>query len=332
MLETPVLFLGDFRLMKKRHLTLVTLPLLTLSTLTGCSKKADYNIGIIQWVEIDALTRATKGFISAVKEGLGSNKVDFEVKNAYGENSAASSMINSFVNKRKNLIMANATPSVIAAANATDSIPIVGTSVTTYEGAFDERIPSNVTGTSDLADLSAQAQMIFDWFPSASTIGILYCESESNSKFQSSEISKAILTIKPTAKIEVITFTQTDDMVLRLNAKKNNLDVLYIPTDNTCANNASSIHDTISDVNLPIIAGEEGICKVCGLATLTIDYYRLGRITGEMAVEILKEGKSPKDMAIRYDEQQEKLYNPEILAELGLTETDVPEGYRPIGE
>lgn len=316
--------------MKKRHLALLTLPLLTLSTLTSCSKKADYNIGIIQWVEIDALSRATKGFVAAVREGLGKDKVDFEVKNPYGDNSAASSIINSFVNKKKNLIMANATPSVLAAANATFDIPIVGTSVTTYEGAFSGHIPTNVTGTSDLADLSAQAQMIFDWFPSASTIGILYCESESNSKFQSDEISKEILKINPSAKIEVITFTQTDDMVLRLNANKNSLDVLYIPTDNTCANNASSIHDTISDVNLPIIAGEEGICKECGLATLTIDYYRLGRVTGEMAVEILKEGKSPKDMEIRYDEQQEKLYNPTILAELGLTEEDVPEGYSPI--
>ncbi len=312
--------------MKKKALSIVVLPLL-LSAVTGCNKKAQYNIGILQWVQIEALTKATNGFMQAVKAGLGSDKVAFEVKNAYGESSAGSSILNTFVSKNKNLIMANATPSVTLAANATSTIPIVGTSVTTYEGAFGGNIPSNVTGTSDLADISFQAQMIFDWVPTASKIGILYCTSESNSKYQADMIKQEILELKPEATFEEVKFADTTDLTLQLSAKKANMDVLYIPTDNTCADNADAIHDLIADDNLPVIAGEEGICRKCGLASLTIDYYRLGQVTGQMAVEILKDGKKPSELEIRYDTEMTKVYNPTILEELGLSEEDVPEGY-----
>ncbi len=317
--------------MKKKSLLIALLPLL-MSSLTGCNKRADYNIGIIQFGPIPALTKATNGFKKQFKSMIGSKTVDFEFKNAQMDGSAASAIVNTFVSKQKDLIMANATPCVQAAANATATIPILGTSVTTYEGAFGGNIPSNVSGTSDLADLNAQAAMIFEWYPSATKIGILYCTNESNSLYQANMITSALNTLKTGLTIQSITFSDTNELTLQLNAAAPSLDVLYVPTDNTCADNASSIKNICETNHLPVIAGEEGICKGCGLATLSIDYYRLGQITGKMAYEILVEHADISQMDIRYDETQTKLYNPNALAALGLTEADVPEGYTAIAE
>lgn len=312
--------------MKKKLFLFALFPLM-VSSLTGCSRKADFNIGILQWVPIEALTKATNGFKKAFKEGIGSKTVSFEVKDAQGESSAGSAAINTFVSKGKDLIMGNATPSVILAANATTTIPVVGTSVTTYEGAFGGKIPSNVTGTSDLADLAKQAKMIFDWVPAATNIGILYCTNESNSKYQSDMISEEIKKINASVNIDVITFSDTNELTMNLQAKVNTLDVLYIPTDNTCADNAESINSICSG-KLPVIAGEEGICRKCGLATLSIDYYHLGEITGEMAVEILLNGKKPSELPIRYDEDLTGYYNTDVLAALGISPSAIPEGYQ----
>ena len=312
--------------MKKKALLIALLPLL-MSSLTGCQKKADFNIGIIQFVPIEALSKATKGFKQKFKSLIGNKTVDFEYKCSQADSSATSAIVNTFVSKGKDLIMANATPCVQAAANATATIPVLGTSVTTYEGAFGGNIPANVSGTSDLADLNKQAEMVFEWFPDATKIGILYCTSESNSLYQANMITTALNILKEGLTITNIPFADTNDLTMQLTAKAPNLDVLYIPTDNTCADNASSINTICAENNLPVIAGEEGICRGCGLATLSIDYYRLGQITGEMAYEILVQHKDISQMEIRYDNEQTKLYNPAILTALGLTEADVPEGY-----
>lgn len=315
--------------MKKKFLSLVMLPLM-LGSLAGCGESYDFKIGIIQWVPIEALDKATNGFMDSFRAAIGSKTVEFEVKNAYGEASSGISIVNSFVSKSKNLIMANATPAVLLASNATTTIPVVGTSVTTYEGAFGGNIPNNVTGTSDLADLEKQAEMVFEWVPSATKIGVLYCTSESNSKYQADTIKEELAEIKSGLTFEEIKFTDTSDLSMQLSAKVNAIDVLYIPTDNTCADNADIIHNICKPASVPVIAGEEGICKKCGLASLTIDYYRLGKVTGQMAKEILVDGKIPSELPIRYDESVTKIYNPTILAELGLSEADVPEGYSPI--
>ena len=312
--------------MKKKVFLLALLPLL-MSSLTGCKKRADFNIGIIQFGPIPALTKATRGFRNQFKAMIGDKTVDFEFKNAQMDSSATSAIVNTFVSKGKDLIMANATPCVQAAANATATIPILGTSVTTYEGAFGGNIPSNVSGTSDLADLNAQAAMIFEWYPSATKIGILYCTNEANSLYQANMITSALNSLKSGLNISTLSFADTNELTLMLTTAAPNLDVLYIPTDNTCADNASSINTICVNNRLPVIAGEEGICKDCGLATLSIDYYRLGQITGRMAYEVLVEHADISQMEIRYDESQTKLYNPAALAPLGLTEADVPAGY-----
>ncbi len=315
--------------MKKKVLLLALLPLM-MSSLIGCKRKADFNIGIIQWVPIEALTKATNGFKDEFRSLIGDKTVDFEVKNAQDDNSAASAIVNTFVSKNKDLIMANATPAVLISANATSTIPILGTSVTTYEGAFGGAIPSNVSGTSDLADLDAQAAMIREWFPTATKVGLLYCASETNSLYQINKVKAKLLELEPTLNITEISFSDSADLQLKLSAAAPNLDVLYIPTDNTCADNANSINELCIANNLPVIAGEEGICKKCGLATLSIDYYRLGKVTGQMAYEVLVEGVDISTLEIRYDTDQVKLYNPATLAALGMSASDVPEGYTPI--
>ena len=313
----------------KKKLFLLTLMPLMLGSLTGCNNvKADYKVGVIQWVQHSALDKATRGFIQAVRAGLPGKVVDFEVKNASDDTSAASSIVNTFINKNKDLIMANATPAVQVAGNSTATIPVVGTSVTSYEVAFDGVIPPNVTGTSDLAPLDQQAAEIFNWFPSATRIGIFYCATEANSIYQANQITSELNALKPgQLTISTLTFTETNDIQAVLGSAVNNLDVLYIPTDNTCAKNGELINSICSQANLPVFAGESGICETCGFATLTIDYYRLGQITGQMAVEILK-GASPSTMDIRKDTDVAKLYNPEVVAALGITA--IPEGYLPL--
>lgn len=312
--------------MKKKLLLFAALPLM-MGTLTGCQKKADFKVGIIQWVSHPALDKATKGFKSGLKAALGDKTVDFEVKNAADDPNAASSIVNTFVSKNKDLIMANATPAVQAAANATATIPVVGTSVTSYEVAFGGSIPPHVTGTSDLAPLDQQAAELLTWFPDANSVGIFYCSTEPNSVYQSEHIRTSLLTLKPTISCSEIPFTETNDIQAILSANVDLFDVIYVPTDNKCADNAELIHTICSQANKPVFAGEESICAGCGVATLSIDYLKLGKITGQMAAEILL-GADPATLEIRYDEEVRKLYNAAIAEELGIT--SIPEGYTAI--
>lgn len=315
--------------MKKKLLLLAATPLL-IGTLIGCSKtNADFKVGVIQWVSHSALDKATKGFKEGLKEALAKvNKtVDIEVKNAADDASAASTIVNTFISKGKDLIMANATPAVQVAANSTATIPVVGTSVTSYEVAFDGSIPDHVTGTSDLAPLNQQAEELLTWFPEATSVGIFYCASEPNSVYQATNIGADLKALKPSITVEEFTFTDSNDIQSVLSANVNNFDVIYIPTDNKCADNAELIHTICSQARKPVYAGEESICAACGVATLSIDYFKLGKITGEMAAEILL-GTNPGELPIRYDQDVRKLYNPTIAAELGIT--NIPEGYTAI--
>ena len=325
--ETPIFIRKKGLKMKKKLLLLGLFPLLA-SSLVGCNKKADYHVGIIQWVQHPALDKATRGFRDGLKAAMPGKTIDFDNKNCSEDSSAASAIVDTFIARNKNLIMANATPAVQVAGNATATIPVVGTSVTSYEVAFGGTIPPHVTGTSDLAPLDQQAAELLKWAPDATKIGIFYCSGEPNSVYQSTEIQKEFRAIGQeigrTFQFTELTFSETNEIQSVLGNGLSGIDVLYIPTDNTCAKNVELIHTICSQANKLVFAGEEGICAGCGIATLTIDYYELGRITGQMAAEILK-GKSPSEMPIRKDENVRKLYNAEIAAELGITE--IPEGY-----
>ena len=292
---------------------------------TGEGEAQTYVIGICQFMPHPALDAATQGFIDAVTEGLGAENVTIENQNAAGEASNCSTIINGFVSSEVDLIMANATPALAAAYNATEEIPILGTSVTEYGVAlgiddFDGVVGANVSGTSDLADLEKQAQMILDWCPDAKNVGLLYCSAEANSKYQVNEVQRFLeekgLTCKQFA------FADTSDLMSVTQEAADFSDVIYVPTDNTVANNASAIDSICRPAGVPIIAGESGICSGCGIATMSIDYYDLGYATGEMAVRILKDGEDITKMPIEYAPEVTYLYNEEICTELGITPLD----------
>lgn len=316
--------------MKKTLLITTMLAALAVGGLTGCNKaKADFNIGVCQLVKHDALDAATKGFMDTVRDGMAAagKSVDFDVQLASGESDKCAVISNSFASKKKDLILANATPALQAAVNSTETIPILGTSITEYGVAlgidnFSGKTGINVSGTSDLAPLEEQAQMLVDNFPGVSTVGILYCSGEANSLYQVNVVERKLQNLGKT--VRRISFADTNTLSVALSGTIDQVDALYIPTDNKCASSAEIIDSICSNKNKPVFAGEEGICKGCGAFTLSISYYNIGVATGNMALEILLNKADIKTMDIRYDEHPVKKYNPTICTRLGLT---VPSDY-----
>ena len=312
-------------------LVLATLMLLSLAACSGAKDDGKYFIGICQLVEHEALGAATKGFQDAVIEALGEENVAFDVQIAAGDSTICSNIILDFVSSKADLILANATPALQAAVAATEDIPILGTSITEYGVAlgisdFSGVVGGNVSGTSDLAPLDQQAAMVKEWFPDAKTVGLLYCSAEANSKYQVDTVQKFLEDLGYTCTQYAFSSSSDMDAVTRKAAEAS--DVIYVPTDNTVAESTGIIDGICRPLGIPVIAGEQGICSGCGVATLSIDYYDLGYATGKMAVKILKGEAKISEMPIEYAPKFSPLYNPEICAELNIT---VPEGYDPIG-
>jgi len=286
--------------------------------LTSCNDSAKYTVGIIQLAPHDALDAATQGFKDALVAELGEENVTFMYQNAQGEATTCTTIVNDFVTKNVDLIMANATAALQAAANATETIPVVGTSITEYGTAlaikdFTGTVGTNVTGASDLAPLDQQAQMVKDLFPEAKTVALLYCSGEPNSDYQVKAVKGHLEALGFTT--EIFPFTDSND-VAAVAAAAAAKDVIYVPTDNTAATCPGAIYGAIGDT--PVIAGEEATCKGCGVATLTISYYDLGVATGKMAAKILKEEAKPEDMPIEYAANFAKKYNASRCAELNI--------------
>jgi putative ABC transport system substrate-binding protein len=287
---------------------------------------ATYKIGICQLVQHDALDAATEGFEAALTEKLG-DRVTFDLQNASGESTNCTTIVSKFVSDEVDLIMANATGALTAAAEATQTIPVVGTSITDYPTAlgitdWTGKTGFNVTGASDLAPLAEQAQMIVDLVPDAQTVGILYCSAEPNSKYQSDIIEEELAKLNVTTK--VYTFVDSNDVTSVTKQAVADCDVLYIPTDNTAASNAEAINNVAEPAGIPIIAGEEGICEGCGVATLSISYYDMGYQAGLMAYEILENGADPAEMDIQYSESVTKKYIADRASALNIT---IPDDY-----
>ena len=303
---------------------LVTLVLaLVLVAAVACASAT--SIGVIQLVQHDALDLATQGFIDAVKAAI--PDADIEVQNASGDTAACATHANSFVSAGVDLIMANATPALQAASAATADIPVLATSITEYGVAlgiddFNGVTGINVSGTSDLAPLSEQAAMVKELFPEAKKVGLLYCSAEANSIYQVKVVGEELA--KLGYETEEFPFTDSNDVASVAQNAADNCDVIYIPTDNTAAAYKETIGNVVIPARIPVIAGEEGICSGCGVATLTISYYDIGYKTGEMAVEILVNGADISTMPIEYAPQFVKKYNPEIAESLGVA---IPEGY-----
>ncbi len=291
--------------------------------------KTVYKVGICQLAPHVALDAATKGFRDALVEAFGEDGVKFDEQNAAGDSATCGTIVNGFVSGKVDLILANATPALQAAASATGDIPVLGTAVTEYGVAlglegFSGTVGTNVSGTSDLAPLDEQAQMIKDWCPEAKTVGLLYCSAEPNSKYQVDTIQTCLEKLGYTC--TQYSFSDTNDMASVTQNAADNCDVLYVPTDNTIANNVGIV-DNICNGKVPVFAGEEGICAGCGVATLSISYYDLGVVTGKMAAKILSGEANVAEMPIEYAPQVTRKYNPATCEALGLT---APEGYAAI--
>ncbi len=298
-------------------------------SMAACSAPADdgsYKVGICQLVQHEALDAATEGFKAALTEKLG-DKVSFIEQNASGDAATCTTICNQLVAEGVDLIMGNATAALQAAAAATADIPVVGTSITDYATALEiegwtGKTGKNITGTADLAPLDQQAAMIAELFPEAKKVAILYCSAEPNSVYQSDVITGYLKELN--LEVEVFTFADSNDVASVTTAACAAADVLYIPTDNTAASCTETIANVAIPAGTPIIAGEAGIARGCGVATLSIDYFDIGYAAGEMAYEILVNGANPGDMEIAYAPEVTKLYNKANCEALGVA---IPEGY-----
>lgn len=289
-----------------------------------------YTIGICQQMEHPALDAATEGFQDACKEKFGEDNVEFDVKNAQGEQTMCSTIINNFVSSDVDLILANATLPLQTAAQATADIPILGTSVTDFASAlgisdWTGATGVNISGTCDLAPIEEQEDMLTELLPEAKTVGILYCSAESNSKYQA-ELFETELE-KDGIEYKEYTAADSNEIQSVVTNAVSECDAIYIPTDNTMASNTQIINNICLPAKVPVIAGEQGICSGCGIATLSISYYDIGYRAGEMAYEILAEGADISTMKVETAPQVTKMYNPTICEELGIT---VPDDYEPI--
>ena len=291
------------------------------------SGDGSYVIGICQLVQHEALDAATQGFKDAVTEALGAENVTFDEQNASNDSATCATIIIQFVSNNVDLILANATAPLQAAAQGTDTIPVLGTSVTEYGVAldidnFDGLVGTNVSGTSDLAPLDQQAAMLQELFPDAETVGLLYCSAEANSQYQVDTVQGYLEEMGYTC--TQYSFSDSNDLAAVATTAAQESDVIYVPTDNTVASNTEIIRNICEPAQVPIIAGEEGICSGCGVATLSISYYDLGVATGNMAVRVLTGEADISEMPIEYAPEFTKKYNPELAEAMGVT---IPDDY-----
>lgn len=294
----------------------------------GASGKV-YNIGICQQLEHPALDQATQGFEDVLKKKLGDN-VKFDLQNAQNEQANASTIANNFVSSNVDLILANATTALQACAAATTDIPILGTSVTDYATALEiddwsGTTGRNISGTSDLAPLDQQEDMLVELYPDAKHVAILYCSAEANSKYQATEFEKYL--DEDGISYKEFTASDSNDIGSVVQSATEYADVIYVSTDNTMAQNTEAINNIALPAGTPIIAGEEGICKGCGVATLSISYYDIGKKAGEMAYDILVNGADITTMKIETAPNVTKEYNKDICDQLGVK---IPDDYKAI--
>lgn len=313
----------------KKLVSILTAAMLLLCAGAVMAEGQTYTVGVCQLVTHDALDAATQGFMDALTEELG-GAVTFDVQNAAGDSNTCSTIVNSFVAADVDLILANATAALQAAVAATADIPILGTSVTEYGVALDiddfsGTVGGNVSGTSDLAPLDQQAAMLQALFPDAKNVGLLYCSAEANSQYQVDTVKGYLEEMGYTCTL--YPFADSNDAAAVTQTAADASDVIYVPTDNTVAANTGIVDNICQPAGVPVIAGEEGICKGCGVATLSISYYDLGVTTGKMAAKILTGEADISTMPVAYAENFTPKFNTVIGEALGIA---MPEGYTAI--
>ena len=310
----------------------IALAVLMLASLAACGETASesYTIGICQIQTHPALDAATQGFKDALIEKLGEDKVNFEYQDAGGEYTNCGTIMDGFVAEGVDLILANATAPLQAAASATADIPILGTSVTDYATALNiadwtGTVGGNISGTSDLAPLDQQAAMVQELFPDAKNVGLLYCSAEPNSVYQVNVVEGSLTEMGYTC--TQYAFSDANDLASVTQTACDGSDVIYIPTDNTAATYTETIANVVLPAGVPVVAGESGICSGCGVTTLSISYYDIGYTTGEMAAKILTGEADISEMPVEFAPEVTKMYNAANCEALGIT---IPEDYEPI--
>ena len=289
-----------------------------------------FTIGICQLVQHDALDAATQGFVDTLVAYYGEDGVIIDEQNAQNDTATCSTIVTSFVANEYDLILANATAPLQAAVSATSDIPILGTSITDYASAleiedWDGTTGINASGTSDLAPLDQQEDMILELVPDVQKVGILYCSAEANSVYQATVIEGYL--DEDGIEWAEYSFADSNDMQSVVTAAAQECDVIYIPTDNTAASNMSIVLNVCEPLGIPVICGEENMTAEGGLATLSISYYDLGVATGEMAIEILSNGADVSTMEVQYASAVTKKYNAEYAEAIGI---EIPDDYEAI--
>ena len=318
----------------KRVIAIICAIVLVATCFAGCNgdTNSKYKIGICQFVQHDALNMATKGFKEAIIAELGEENVIFEEQNAAGDSANCAVITGGFVQSNVDLIFANATASLQAAAAATTTIPIIATSITDFATALDlsewnGTTGRNISGTSDLSPIEDQAKMIKEIFPNAKQVGLLYCSAEPNSFYQIDIMRKALDGMGISYKEYTIADTNDVNAVVATASSEN--DVLYMPTDNTLATCVETVNSVAMAAGVPIVAGEEEACKGAGVVTLSVSYYDIGYEAGLMAADILKNGTDPSTMEVKLSKNLTKKYVPSRCKALGV---EVPEDYTAIEE
>lgn len=312
-----------------KKLSILLLVLLLLFSVSAGAENTVYHVGICQLTQHDALDSATQGFMDVLTERLG-DQVRFNVQNASGESANCITIANTFIAEEVDLILANSTQALQAVYGATGDIPILGVSITDYAAALDMDewtgiTGVNVSGVSDLSPLMDQAELLRQIFPDVHNIGLLYCSAEANSEYQAT-IMRGLLTAMGYTCTDY-TFTDTNDVFSVAGAACSSSDVIYVPTDNTVASCKGVIRNVVETEKTPVIGGDAGICSACGIATLTADYYSLGRVSGEMAYEVLVNGADVSTLPIRFAQNFAKQYNPKLCSLLGI---EIPDGFEPL--
>ena len=318
----------------KKIIAMMLLVFMLLS-LTACGTAAQsddgtYVIGICQIMVHNSLDDATQGFKDAVVAGLGEDHVVFNHRDAGGEFTNCGTIMDGFVAEGVDLILADATAPLQAAQSATSEIPVLGNAVTDYATAlniadYHGTVGGNISGTTDLAPMDQQASIIQELFPDAKNVGMLYCSAEVNSVYQIQVVKNYLTDMGYTC--TEYAFADVNEMFVVLENACDNSDVLYVPTDNTCAANPEIIANVAMPAGVPVVTSDAATCAVAGVATMAISYYDLGYATGEMAVKILKGEADISEMPIQVAGEAVKQYNPVNCEKLGIP---VPAGYTPV--
>lgn len=313
-----------------KTLALAAVMVLSMGAFAGCgtqkesasSDQKTVQVGIVQLVEHGALDAANRGFIDGLaSKGFKENEnVTFDQQNAQADQSNLQNIGQRFINNKVDLICAIATPAAQTVANMTKDIPIVATAVTDYEEAklvaSNQEPKGNVTGTTDMNPVDQQVDLMLSVAPNAKTVGVIYCSSEVNSQMQV-RLMKAYAESKGLEVIET-TVSTVNDIQQAAQSLVGKVQAIYAPTDNVIASAIPTLISVTDPAKIPVICGESNMVKAGALATVGVDYYKLGFQTGEMAADILSKKAKPETMAIQSLKEMQVTVNETAAEKLGI--------------